>query len=134
VGSKIIGTSKKSSERNARICPRFSGNDVHLRVPQEHGIVPNRAVVKHFATDTIAIKQQMTFKQISDLLDVPVAQLQVLNPSYKLNVIPFYQNENHYLRLPQEKNCCFVSNEAQIYAYVQHEWINARPFEMQKHW
>jgi membrane-bound lytic murein transglycosylase D len=45
----------------------------------------------------------MTFKQISDLLDVPVAQLQVLNPSYKLNVIPFYQNENHYLRLPQEK-------------------------------
>jgi membrane-bound lytic murein transglycosylase D len=70
---------------------------------KEHGIVPNRAVVKHFATDTIAIKQQMTFKQISDLLDVPVAQLQVLNPSYKLNVIPFYQNENHYLRLPQEK-------------------------------
>jgi hypothetical protein len=79
VGSKIIGTSEKSSEK-ARICPRFSGNDVHLRVPQEHGIVPNRAVVKHFATDTIAIKQQMTFKQISDLLDVPVAQ-QVLNPS-----------------------------------------------------
>jgi membrane-bound lytic murein transglycosylase D len=39
----------------------------------QHGIVPNRAVVKHFATDTIAIKQQMTFKQISDLLDVPVA-------------------------------------------------------------
>jgi membrane-bound lytic murein transglycosylase D len=30
----------------------FSG-DVHLRVPQEHGIVPNRAVVKHFATDTL---------------------------------------------------------------------------------
>jgi membrane-bound lytic murein transglycosylase D len=78
----------------------------HLQYHKEHGIVPNRAVVKHFATDTIAIKQQMTFKQISDLLDVPVAQLQVLNPSYKLNVIPFYQNENHYLRLPQKKNCC----------------------------
>jgi hypothetical protein len=35
-------------------------------------------------------------------------------------VIPFYQNENHYL-ITSRKNCCFVSNEAQIYAYVQHE-------------
>ena len=75
----------------------------------------------------------MTFKQIADLLDVPVAQLQVLNPSYKLNVIPFYQKENHYLRLPQEKIAVFVSNETQIYAYVQHELDKReRPFEMQK--
>ncbi|MFV8351884.1 LysM peptidoglycan-binding domain-containing protein [Flavobacterium sp. XS2P14] len=113
--------------------PAFLATMYIYEYHKEHGIVPNRAVVKHFATDTIAIKQQMTFKQISDLLDVPVAQLQVLNPSYKLNVIPFYQNENHYLRLPQEKIAVFVSNEAQIYAYVQHELDKReRPFEMQK--
>lgn len=113
--------------------PAFLATMYIYEYHKEHGIVPNRAVVKHFATDTIAIKQQMTFKQISDLLDVPVAQLQVLNPSYKLNVIPFYQNENHYLRLPQEKIAVFVSNEAEIYAYVQHELDKReRPFEMQK--
>ncbi|MFV8333192.1 LysM peptidoglycan-binding domain-containing protein [Flavobacterium sp. GSP14] len=113
--------------------PAFLATMYIYEYHKEHGIVPNRAVVKHFATDTIAIKQQMTFKQIADLLDVPVAQLQVLNPSYKLNVIPFYQNENHYLRLPQEKIAVFASNEAQIYAYVQHELDKReRPFEMQK--
>ena len=113
--------------------PAFLATMYIYEYHKEHGIVPNRAVVKHFSTDTIAIKQQMTFKQISDLLDVPVAQLQVLNPSYKLNVIPFYQNENHYLRLPQEKIAVFVSNEAEIYAYVQHELDKReRPFEMQK--
>ena len=113
--------------------PAFLATMYIYEYHKEHGIVPNRAVVKHFATDTIAIKQQMSFKQISDLLDVPVAQLQVLNPSYKLNVIPFYQNENHYLRLPQEKIAVFVSNEAQIYAYVQHELDKReKPFEMQK--
>ncbi|OYU79848.1 MAG: lytic transglycosylase [Flavobacterium sp. BFFFF1] len=88
---------------------------------KEHGIVPNRAIIKHFATDTIMIKQQITFKQLSDLLDVPVAQLQLLNPSYKMNVIPYYANVSHFLRLPAEKIAMFASNEDKVYAYVTHE-------------
>jgi membrane-bound lytic murein transglycosylase D len=68
---------------------------------KEHGIVPDR-VVQHFATDTVMIKKEMSFKQISDLLEVPMA-LQLLNPSYKLNIIPSYKDEKHYLRLPNEK-------------------------------
>jgi peptidoglycan lytic transglycosylase D len=88
---------------------------------KEHGIVPNRAIIKHFATDTIMIKQQVSFKQLSDLLDVPVAQLQLLNPSYKMNVIPYYNNVPHFLRLPSEKIAMFASNEDKVYAYVTHE-------------
>jgi membrane-bound lytic murein transglycosylase D len=113
--------------------PAFLATMYIYEYHKEHGIVPNRATVKHFATDTIMIKKQMTFKQISDLLDVPVAQLQVLNPSYKLNVIPFYHDENHYLRLPQKKIAVFASNEDQIYAYTQYE-LNKRekPFQIEK--
>lgn len=88
---------------------------------KEHGIVPNRAIIKQFATDTIGIRKQITFKQISDLLDIPVAQLQLLNPSYKLSVIPNYTNEMHFLRLPVDKVGIFTSNEDKIYAYVEHE-------------
>ncbi|MDI5889024.1 LysM peptidoglycan-binding domain-containing protein [Flavobacterium yafengii] len=113
--------------------PAFLATMYIYEYHKEHGIVPNRATVKHFATDTIMIKKQMTFKQISDLLDVPVAQLQVLNPSYKLNVIPFYHDQNHYLRLPQEKIAVFASNEAQIYAYTQHESDKReKPFQIEK--
>ncbi|MFV8374270.1 LysM peptidoglycan-binding domain-containing protein [Flavobacterium sp. LB1P71] len=98
-----------------------------------HGIKPDRAIIKHFATDTIRIKKQMSFKQISDLLDVPVAQLQLLNPSYKLNVIPFYQDENHFLRLPQDKIAVFVSNEDRIYAYAEHQLnLREKPFQITK--
>jgi len=88
---------------------------------KEHGIIPNRAIVKHFATDTIMIKKQITFKQISDLLDIPVSQLQLLNPQYKLNVVPAYVDQKHFLTLPVEKSAVFTSNEDRIYAYVQHE-------------
>ncbi|TDE55214.1 LysM peptidoglycan-binding domain-containing protein [Flavobacterium sp. GT3P67] len=113
--------------------PAFLATMYIYEYHKEHGIIPNRASVKHFATDTIMIKKQMTFKQISDLLDVPVAQLQVLNPSYKLNVIPFYHDENHYLRLPQEKIAVFVSNENQIYAYTQYELSKReKPFQVEK--
>lgn len=87
----------------------------------EHGIKPEKALVKHFATDTIMIKKQMSFKQISDLIDIPIAQLELLNPSYKLNVVPVYDKQNHYLRLPQDKIAVFTSNEEKIYAYAEYQ-------------
>ena len=95
-----------------------------------HGIVPNRAVIKHFATDTIMIKQQISFKQISDLLNIPISQLQLLNPSYKRDVIPFIDGENHFLRLPNDKVAIYTSNEDKIYAYTQYEASKReRPYE-----
>jgi len=87
----------------------------------EHGIKPEKALVKHFATDTIMIKKQMSFKQISDLIDIPIAQLELLNPSYKLNIVPVYDKQNHYLRLPQDKIAVFTSNEEKIYAYAEYQ-------------
>jgi membrane-bound lytic murein transglycosylase D len=95
-----------------------------------HGIVPNRAVIKHFATDTIMIKQQISFKQISDLLNIPISQLQLLNPSYKRDVIPFIAGVNHFLRLPNDKVAIYTSNEDKIYAYARYEASKReRPYE-----
>jgi membrane-bound lytic murein transglycosylase D len=116
--------------------PAFLATMYIYEYHKEHGIHPDRALIKHFATDTIMIKKQMSFKQIADLLDISVAQLQLLNPSYKINVIPSYTNKNHYLRLPLDKIAVFTSNENQIYAYVQHE-LNQRekpfqPFQVTK--
>jgi membrane-bound lytic murein transglycosylase D len=98
---------------------------------KEHGIKPEKAPIKHFATDTVMIKRQMSFKQISELIDIPVAQLQILNPSYKLNVVPSYKDQTHYLRLPQDKMAVFTSNESKIYAYVDRETnLREKPFQI----
>ena len=101
--------------------PAFLATMYIYEYHKEHGIVPNRAMIKHFATDTIMVKQQISFKQISDLLDIPVAQLQLLNPSYKRDVIPFIAGEENFLRLPTDKIGVYTSNEAKVYAYVQYE-------------
>jgi membrane-bound lytic murein transglycosylase D len=101
--------------------PAFLATMYIYEYHKEHGIVPNRAVIKSFETDTIMIKNQISFKHIADLMDVPMAQLQMLNPSYKTNVIPSYKNQKHALRLPSDKIAAFVSNEDKIYAYVEHQ-------------
>jgi membrane-bound lytic murein transglycosylase D len=111
--------------------PAFLATMYIYEYHKEHGIKPERAPIKHFATDTVMVKRQMSFKQISELIDIPVAQLQILNPSYKLNVVPSYRDQNHYLRLPQDKMAVFTSNESKIYAYVDREAnLREKPFQI----
>lgn len=109
--------------------PAFLATMYIYEYHKEHGIVPDRALVKHFQTDTVMIKKEMSFRQIADLLDMPVAQLQLLNPQFKRNVVPAYFDKKHYLRLPNDKIAIFTSNEDKIYAYIDHEAsFRERPF------
>ena len=101
--------------------PAFLATMYIYEYHKEHGIVPNRALVKHFETDTVMVRKEMSFKQIADLMDVPVSQIQLLNPVYKMNVVPFYPDKPHFLRLPKEKIAVFTSNEDKIYAYIDKE-------------
>ncbi len=110
--------------------PAFLATMYIFEYHKEHGIKPDKAIANHFATDTVMIKSAMTFKQISDLLDVPVSELQFLNPSYKREEVPYITGENHYLRLPINKVAVFTSNEDKIYAFVNYESNRReRPYE-----
>src|SRR6478672_782563 len=100
--------------------PAFLATMYIFEYHKEHGIVPNKAVANHFATDTIGIKKHMTFKQIADLLDISVAELQFFNPSFKRNEIPYVTGQINYLRLPKDKIAVFTSNEDKIYAYADY--------------
>ncbi len=110
--------------------PAFLATMYIFEYHKEHGIVPNKAIANLFATDTVMIKNHMSFRQISDLLDIPVAEIQFFNPSYKRNEIPHITGQSTFLRLPKDKIAVFTSNEDRIYAYVQHEANKReRPYE-----
>src|SRR5690606_23715732 len=59
--------------------------------------------------------------QVSQLLDLPMEELQFLNPAYKLDIIPYVEGKDYTLRLPRHAIGKFVSNEANIYAFVEEE-------------
>lgn len=99
--------------------PAFLATFYIFEYHKEHGIKPKKAINNYIQTDTIVVKQPMSFENVSNLLDIPVTELQFLNPSYKLNMVPYVQGEKHSLRLPLNKVGLFVSNEEIIYEYCK---------------
>ncbi|MBC5834817.1 transglycosylase SLT domain-containing protein [Flavobacterium sp. F372] len=114
-------------QETANYLPAFLATMYIYEFKKEHGLVPHKAEMKYAETDTVMVKQAMTFKQLSDLLDISEEQLEYLNPIYKSKYIPSIGNEHFYLRLPKNKIGIFVSNEEKIYgylAYLEQEKIN----------
>ena len=101
--------------------PAFIATMYLFEYAEEHGLKINKAERPYFDTDTVQVKSLITFEQISKLVDVSIEELVVLNPSYKLNIIPKIPGENYALRLPKSEIGKFVANEEAIYAYVEEE-------------
>jgi len=105
-------------KETANYVPAFLATMYIYEFKKEHGLVPHKAQMTYFETDTVMVKHAMTFKQLSDLLDISEEQLEYLNPIYKSKYIPSIDNEYFYLRLPKNKIGIFVSNEEKIYGYL----------------
>ncbi|APQ17340.1 LysM peptidoglycan-binding domain-containing protein [Maribacter hydrothermalis] len=101
--------------------PAFQATMYIFEYAKEHGLVSKRAERAYFETDTIHIKSLITFDQISELTGIDKEEIKILNPSYKLDVIPYVEGKTHTLRLPVHKIGKFVANEEAIYAHVEKE-------------
>lgn len=88
---------------------------------KQHNIIPERAKVPFVQTDTIHIKEAISFKTLAGLLDMSEAEIEILNPKYKTGIIPSYSYNNGVLRLPLDKIAVFASNEKKIYDYLAYE-------------
>ncbi|WP_396632700.1 LysM peptidoglycan-binding domain-containing protein [Maribacter sp. R86514] len=101
--------------------PAFQATMYIFEYAEEHGLKSKKTDRAYFETDTIHVKSLITFDQISELAAIDKEELKVLNPHYKLDVIPFIEGKPHALRLPVHKMGKFVANEAAIYAHVEKE-------------
>jgi len=102
--------------------PAFLATMYIFEYAEEHGFKKQKPDFRYMETDTILIKHMITLDQVSELLDVPIEELQFLNPSYKLDIIPYIKGEDYVLRLPRHAIGKFVNNEELIYAYVKSEF------------
>lgn len=101
--------------------PAFLATMYLFEYAEEHGIEKTRIDRPYFETDTIHVKELITFDHISDLIGISKEELQLLNPSYKLDIIPMVKGKNYILRLPKNLIGKFVANEDMIYAYVRED-------------
>lgn len=101
--------------------PAFLATMYLFEYAEEHGLRGKKVERPYFETDTIHVKSLITFDQISELIGISTEELEVLNPSYKLKVIPFIKGKDYTLRLPKKAMGKFVTNEVAIYAHVEKE-------------
>lgn len=101
--------------------PAFLATMYIFEYAEEHGFSKPKPEVAHFETDTLHVKQTITLDQVAEATGVEMEVLQFLNPTYKLDVIPFVKNKNYTLRLPISVIGDFISNEDQIYQLAKTE-------------
>ena len=102
--------------------PAFLATMYIFEYAEAHGFKKIKPQFAYFETDTIRVKQMITLDQVSEVTGTPIEELQFLNPSYKLDIIPFVKDENYTLRLPNSAIGTFVNNEEKIYAFAKGEF------------
>ncbi|MEN8826421.1 MAG: transglycosylase SLT domain-containing protein [Wenyingzhuangia sp.] len=124
-------------KETADYLPAFYATMYIFEYAKEHGIYTKPPMIHRFDVDTIQVKQLLTFQQIQAKLGTDIEMLEFLNPSYKLNIIPYVKNRNYTLTLPLKDALTFVENEKDIYSYATSQ-VNDREkplpqyFEMSK--
>lgn len=74
--------------------PAFLATMYIFEFAEEHGFKPEKPQFHYVETDTIRVKQMITLDQVSEVTQVPIEELQFLNPSYKLDIIPHIEGKD----------------------------------------
>ncbi|MFC0603429.1 lytic transglycosylase domain-containing protein [Winogradskyella pulchriflava] len=102
--------------------PAFLATMYIFEFANEHGFKPERPPFQHIQTDTVHVKHMISLDQVAETTGVKIEELQFLNPSYKLDVIPKVEGKTYTLRLPREAVGIFTANEDKIYKFAKIEF------------
>lgn len=96
--------------------PAFIAANYVMSYSQEHNLYPSAPRKTYFEVDTVVVKEQMTFTQLSQALDISEEEVQYFNPQYRKNIIPAGGNA---MCLPKAQIGIFLTNEQDIYAALK---------------
>lgn len=102
--------------------PAFVGALYTMTYYKEHGIVPQQVSLP-VATDTFRIDKMLHFKQVTELVGIPLQTLKDLNPQYRHDIVP--GNEREYiLTIPFSYSSSFIDHEDSLYSYKADDYFN----------
>lgn len=98
--------------------PAFIAVNYVMNYHKEHNIFPTQPKYFNYEIDSVYITSNVTFAQISKIIDVPIEDLQFLNPMYVKGVIPG-SAKPYPLNLPKKAVGDFMVNEKLLYQAVE---------------
>ncbi len=96
--------------------PAFIAANYVMNYHNEHNIYASVPRKTYFEVDTVIVKEQMSFDQIGQALDISSEEILYFNPQYRKNIIPAGGNA---MCLPKNKIGIFITNEQNIYAAIK---------------
>jgi membrane-bound lytic murein transglycosylase D len=105
----------------ASYVPAFYATMYLFEYQKEHLLIADSPQVRYFETDTIHIKKTIRFDHVSETTGISLELIQFLNPSYKLDIIPFVEGKNYTITLPRKNSFNFIEKEAAIYTLAEED-------------
>jgi membrane-bound lytic murein transglycosylase D len=96
--------------------PAFIAANYVMTHGAEHNIYPAVPRRTYFEVDTVVVKEQMTFDQMAQAVNVSAEEILYFNPQFRKNLIPA---GGYAMCLPKSRIAHFLNNEQAIYAAVQ---------------
>lgn len=97
--------------------PAFIAASYVMTYSDAHKISPVDPGILYYEVDTVTVKNPLSFDQISEMLNVPMEELQFLNPSFKHKFIPATAEQTYKIRLRKKYVGNFINNETALYSF-----------------
>lgn len=91
---------------------------------EDHNLFPRKISMPQ--VDTVIVNKKLHFNQIAEVLDIPLKEIEDLNPQYKVDMVPF-DEAGSPLYLPVEIVTPFIRLEDSIYAYKDSLYLHLQP-------
>ncbi len=113
--------------------PKFIAATYVYAYHELHGIKA-KTIPECISTDTVMVNRTMHFGQVASTLNIPLETLRMLNPQYKIDIVPAARKP-YALRLPTRYTAEFIMQQDSIYAkdsmYLK-EYINPANLEKKR--
>ena len=102
--------------------PAMVGAMYAVNYAKEYGLEPAQVMMPEHV-DTFMVNKNLHFRQVSEVLGIPIDDLRDLNPQYYKDIIPGNQGEQVF-RLPFNYSNAFLDSQDTIYKYKAAEMFS----------
>ncbi len=97
--------------------PAFIAVNYVMNYASEHNLYPVHPGMMMMGTDTVTVKDLLSFDQLHEMLKVPKEDLKFFNPQFKAGIIPATPENPYVIRIPSEFVGDYINNEQNLYSY-----------------
>jgi len=111
--------------------PAFIAVNYVMTFASAHNLYPLNPGLLLSGTDTVHVRDYITFDQISQCIGVQKSDLEFFNPQYTKKIIPGNSEKRYELRMPIKYNLLFAQLEDSIYSYAKHQEVKQKAYQEQ---